>query len=144
MSDVRDGWFWRMHRGEVPPPPVSDLLGQRILDVDLDRGELVATFVAQPAFANPAGHVQGGMLVAMLDALTASMVDASLGQGERVATLNLNVSFLKAARLGELQGRARLVRKGRSVAHAHAELSQGDEVVASATAVCAVVPLLRQ
>ncbi len=140
MNEVRDSWFWRMHRGEVPPPPVALLLGQRFVRVDPDRGELEAEFDAQPSFANPAGHVQGGMLVAMLDALTASLVDASLAAGERVATLNLNVSFLKAAQIGALQGRAQLVRKGRNVAHARAELSQGTDVVANATAVCMVVP----
>lgn len=140
MNEVRDSWFWRMHRGEVLPPPVADLLGQRIVRVDLDQGELDAEFDAKPSFANPAGHVQGGMLVAMLDALAASLVDATLAVGERVATLNLNVSFLKAAQIGALQGRARLVRMGRNVAHAHAELSQGTDIVASATAVCMVVP----
>lgn len=140
MNDLADGWFWRMHRGELPPPPVSMLLKQRIVRVDLERGELDAEFEADASFANPAGHVQGGMLAAMLDALTASVVDATLQAGERVASLSLNVSFLKAAQIGPIQGRAHLVRKGRTVAHAGAELVQGDIAVASATAVCMVVP----
>lgn len=140
MQDFADSWFWRMHRGELPPPPVSVLLKQRIVRVDLERGELDAEFEADASFANPAGHVQGGMLAAMLDALTASVVDATLQAGERVASLNLNVCFLKAAQLGPIQGRAHLVRKGRTVAHAGAELLQGDIAVASATAVCMVVP----
>ena len=140
MNNLQDSWFWRMHRGEAPPPPVALLLKQRIVRVDLERGELDAEFEADASFANPAGHVQGGMLAAMLDALTASVVDASLQAGERVASLNLNVSFLKAAQIGPVQGRAHLVRKGRAVAHASAELRQGETAVASATAVCMVVP----
>ena len=140
MKDLVEGWFWRMHRGEQPAPPVALLLKQRIVRVDLERGELDAEFEADASFANPAGHVQGGMLAAMLDALTASVVDATLQAGERVASLSLNVSFLKAAQIGPIQGRAHLVRKGRTVAHAGAELLQGDTAVASATAVCMVIP----
>lgn len=37
------------------------------------------------------------MLCAMLDDLTASMVDATLNAGATIATLNLNVSFLRPA-----------------------------------------------
>jgi uncharacterized protein (TIGR00369 family) len=139
MNDLRDGWFWRMYRGEAPPPPVALLLKQRIVRVDPERGELDAEFEAATSFANPAGHVQGGMLAAMLDALTASVVDATLQAGERVASLNLNVSFMKAAQVGPILGRASLVRKGRTVAHASAELVQGEIAVATATAVCMVV-----
>jgi uncharacterized protein (TIGR00369 family) len=139
MKDVSQGWFWRMRRGEEPEPPIAAVLGQRFESVDLERGELVATFEAVPAFANPAGQVQGGMLGAMLDALTASVVDATLPPGEAVASLNLNIAFLRPARIGSLRGVARLKRRGRSVAHAEAELRQGDDVVASATAVCMLV-----
>ncbi|WP_332748991.1 acyl-CoA thioesterase domain-containing protein [Hydrogenophaga sp.] len=54
--------------------------------------------------------------------------------------MTLNVSFLKTAQVGLIQGRAHLVRRGRTVAHAGAELVQGDIAVASATAVCMFVP----
>lgn len=139
MNDLAQGWFWRMQRGEVPPPPVAALLGQSITHVDATAGELLASFVAAENFTNPAGQVQGGMLAAMLDALTASIVDATLRPGERVASLNLSVAFLRPARPGPLQGQASLVRRGRSVAHAEARLLQQGRPVATATAVCMVV-----
>lgn len=139
MNDVHQGWFWRMHRGEVPPPPVAVLLGQVITRVDMAVGELEADYVGAPSFANPAGQLQGGMLCTMLDALTASIVDATLAPGERVASLNLNVSFLRPARIGDLHGTARMVRRGRTVANACAELFQNGQMVASAMAVCMVV-----
>lgn len=139
MNDLDEGWFWRMHRGEVPPPPVAALLGQSITHVDAGAGELQATFVAAETFANPAGHVQGGMLAAMLDALTASIVDATLRPGERVASLNLNVAFLRPARPGPLQGQASLVRRGRSVANVQAGLLQQGRPVATGAAVCMVI-----
>ena len=81
---------------------------------------------------------QFGMLGAMLDDLCASLVDATLQSGERVATLNLNLCFLRPARPGPLQGEANLVRRGRDVCHVEATLSQNGKPVASATATCLI------
>ena len=103
MSDP-DNYFNRMLRGQTPKPPVLTLLGGRMVAVDADAGTLSATYEAQAAFLNPAGTVQGGMLSAMLDDLTASLVDATLAAGQGVATLNLNVSFLRPAQVGTLTG----------------------------------------
>ena len=71
--------------------------------------------------------------------LTASLVDATLAAGEAVTTLNLNVSFLRPARSGPLQGEANFVRRGRDICHVGATLSQDGTVVASAVATCKVL-----
>jgi uncharacterized protein (TIGR00369 family) len=138
MADGSQAWFWRMHRGETPPPPVAGLLGQHIVRVDVEAGELDARFEAPAQFLNPAGKVQGGMLGAMLDAVTASLVDATLVPGQQVATLSLNISYLAPADAGTLEGRARMTRRGRLVAHVAADLLQERRVVATATAVCMI------
>lgn len=132
-------WFDRMRAGRVPPPPVAALLGAAITRVDRERGELDVRYEAVSAFTNPAGTVQGGMLGAMLDDLCAGLVDATLGPGEIVATLNLNLSFQRGARVGALEGHAWLQRRGREVCHVAAQLRQGGQVVASAVATCLVV-----
>jgi len=134
-----DGYFAKMQRGDAPPPPVATLLGGRITSVDLDAGTLESDYVATPSFGNPAGQVQGGMLAAMLDDVTAFLVTATLGPGEHCATLNLNVSFLRAASAGPLKGRAWIVRRGRGVCHVSGELAQDGKVVATAVATCMVV-----
>ncbi len=134
-----NGYFSRMLRGETPRPPVLTLLGSQIDAVDAAAGTLSATYQAQADFRNPAGTVQGGMLSAMLDDLTASLVDATLSVGQGVATLNLNVSFLRPARVGPLQGEARLLRRGRDVCHVVGTLLQDGKEVATAVAVCKVV-----
>jgi uncharacterized protein (TIGR00369 family) len=123
----------------VPVPPVARLLGGRIHDVDTQGGTLRSDYVATDDFLNPAGQVQGGMLCAMLDDLTASLVTATLASGESCATLNLGVSFLRPARAGALTGTARFVRRGRQVCHVAGELEQGGQVVATAAATCMVV-----
>ncbi|WP_291912577.1 PaaI family thioesterase [Limnohabitans sp.] len=134
-------YFSRMLNGEVARPPVLTLLGSRIDAVDAEAGMLSATYEASPDFRNPAGTVQGGMLSAMLDDLTASLVDATLAAGQGVATLNLNVSFLRVAEVGTLQGEARLLRRGRDVCHVMGTLRQDGKEVATAVAVCKVVPV---
>ena len=54
-------------------------------------------------FANPAGHVQGGRLGAMLDGLTTSIRAAVRQPGQRVTLLNLDLAFVRPARIFELQ-----------------------------------------
>ena len=138
MSDS-NSYFQRMLRGETPPPPVAALLGSRVEKVDTDAGVLIACYEATPNFNNPAGGVQGGMLGAMLDDLAASLVDATLQAGEAVATLNLNVSFLRPAKVGELTGRAEFLRRGREVCHVSGLLIQDGKEIASAVAVCKIL-----
>ena len=133
------GNFSRMLRGETPPAPVLTLLGSRISAVDAAAGSLSARSEAQANFRNPAGTVQGGLLSAMLDDLTASLIDATLAAGESVATLNLNVSFLRPAKVGTLQGEARMLRRGRDVCHVMGTLLQNGKEVATAVAVCKIV-----
>lgn len=138
-TSAADGYFARVRRGELAPPPVSTTLGGRITAVDLEAGTLESDYYAGEGFLNPAGQVQGGILGAMLDDVTAFLVTATLAPGEHCATLNLNLSFLKPARAGALQGRSRLVRRGRGVCHVAGELLQDGQLVATATAVCTVV-----
>jgi uncharacterized protein (TIGR00369 family) len=138
MNDAAN-WFERMQRGELPPPPVAGLLGQTIRRADPAAGTLEADFVADPRFLNPAGNVQGGLLGAMLDALTAGAVDATVADGESVATLGLHLSFLRPARPGPIEGRARIDRRGREICHVSAELCQDGKPVAGAVAVCTIV-----
>jgi uncharacterized protein (TIGR00369 family) len=118
-------------------PPITTTLGATF--VSLGDDALEAKYVGTPGFLNPAGQVQGGMLCAMLDDVTATLVTSTLAQGEHCATLNLNTSFLRPAKPGTLTGRATLVRRGRGVCNVEGELWQDGRVVATATAVCMIV-----
>jgi len=139
MTATSDSYFSRLQRNEAPLPPVTTMLGGVIRAVDIDAGTLESDYLAEAQFLNPAGQVQGGMLCAMLDDVTAFLVTATLADGEHCATLNLNVSFLRPAQAGPLQGRARLVRRGREVSNVSGELWQAGKLVASATATCMIV-----
>jgi uncharacterized protein (TIGR00369 family) len=120
---------------------VATLLGAQVQHVDVKAGELMAHYHAPISFNNPAGTVQGGMLSAMLDDVTASLVDATLQAGQGVVTLNLNVSFLRPANAGELTANASFLRRGRDVCHVNGVLSQNGKEIASAVAVCKIVTM---
>lgn len=135
----RDNFILRMMRGETPQHPIGATLGARILELDLDAGRLEMSFVGTPALLNPAGQVQGGILGAMLDDVTASLVTASATAEERCATLDLHLSFLRPVMPGEVRASARLVRRGREICNVQGELSQDGRVVATATATCMLV-----
>jgi uncharacterized protein (TIGR00369 family) len=138
MSDPQS-YFNRMQRGELPPPSVFTLLGGVICGIDALAGTWRVDYMGTSNFLNPAGLIQGGMLCAMLDDLTASHVDSTLVAGEYVTTLNLNVSFLRPAQPGLLHGESNLVRRGREICHVSAVLTQDDKIVASAVATCKVM-----
>lgn len=133
MSDPQS-YFNRMQRGELSPPPVFTLLGGVICGVDALTGIWRVDYMGSSSFLNPAGLIQGGVLCAMLDDLTASHVDSTLVAGEYVATLNLNVSFLRPAQPGLLHGESTIVRRGRDICHVSASLTHDDKIVASAVA----------
>lgn len=135
----RESYFERLQRGKASPPPIASTLGGRIVAVDVEAGTLESNYMATDAFLNPAGTVQGGMLSAMLDDVTAFLVTATLDEGEFCATLNLNVSFLRAAQAGPLLGRARFERRGKDVCNVTGELLQAGRVVATAVATCLIV-----
>ncbi|MFX1675106.1 PaaI family thioesterase [Paraburkholderia sp. A2WS-5] len=127
----------RLFGPEGAPPPVTQALGGRVASLS-DRA-LESEYVGAPAFLNPAGHIQGGILSAMLDDVTALLVVSTLSEGEQCATLSLNTSFLRPAKVGKLLGRSTLVRRGRGVCNVSGELWQDDKLVATASAVCAIV-----
>ena len=134
-----EGYFSRMLRGDVPRTPVLTLLGGEVECVDAEAGTLRARYEGRDEFRNPAGTVQGGMLSAMLDDVTASLVDATLTAGQGVATLSLNVSFLRPAQVGPIEAEALMMRRGREVCRVMGTLRQEGKDVATAVAVCKVM-----
>jgi uncharacterized protein (TIGR00369 family) len=129
-----NAYFWQVQSGKLPVPPAATTLGIAIRHVDPNAGTIEVEFLARPEFANPIGHVQGGFLAAMLDDTMGPAVAATLAAGEFAPTLNLNVSFARPAQSGPIQGKGRVVRRGREVCLLAGELYQDGELIASGTA----------
>ncbi|MET3378196.1 MULTISPECIES: PaaI family thioesterase [Variovorax] len=123
-----------------PRPPTAELFNQRVLDFDKAKGSIRLSFVATDAFLNPAGAVQGGILVAMLDDTMGPALWVMNGEETYSVTIDLSVSFLAAAKPGLLYGEGRVVQRGKTIAFLEAQLSDPDgRVVARSTASARVV-----
>ena len=129
---------------ETPPPPsvfdrfeapaASRLLGWTLRRIDPAAGTIEIGFTADERFANPQGFVQGGIIAAMLDDTHGPALFGHVDGLVFPVTVDFNVSFIKAARLGSFVGKGRLVSLGRTIAFTEAELFDEDgELVARGT-----------
>lgn len=109
-------------RGEMPPPPAATTLGISFKNIDAKIGAIEVEFEGKKEFTNPAGNIQGGFLAAMLDDTMGPALASTLSEGEFAPTLNLNVCFQSAAKVGRLLGKGRVVKRGRGVCFLSAEL----------------------
>jgi uncharacterized protein (TIGR00369 family) len=140
----KDSYFWKVMAGELSPPRVAETLGISFTHIDADAGTIETTFQARPEFTNPAGHIQGGLLAAMLDDTMGPALAATLGAGQFAPTLNLNVSFERPAKVGVITGRGRVLKRGSDVCFLAGELFQDGKRIASATATALVRTLVTE
>jgi uncharacterized protein (TIGR00369 family) len=137
-ESVRRGPFWDALEGRREPPPAAMLLGWELVTVDPEEGTIKVAFTATEQFTNPAGHIQGGFLAAMLDDTLGPALVATLDDGEWAPTIDLHVQFLAPAQPGRLIGRGRITRRGRDIAFLSGDLSSDSTIVATAMAVAAI------
>jgi uncharacterized protein (TIGR00369 family) len=116
------------------PPAVIRTLEGRVVAYALERQQLRMAFRIGPQFCHSVDIVQGGFVAAMLDAAMAHVLLASVPGRVRIASIDLQVSYLRAARAGQFTAVASIVKAGGTVAFVRAELfAPGDELVATAT-----------
>lgn len=122
-------------------PPVARLLGREIIEVDTLNGGATIRFTAQPEFSNRHGTVQGGLLAAMLDSATALALYTVLPPELTGVTVNLNVSFVRPARIGHFTATSKLLSRDNRYGETSGELRDADgTVVATAVAKLRIVP----
>ncbi|WP_374467902.1 PaaI family thioesterase [Ferrovibrio sp.] len=125
----------------IPMPPSAALLGWHMLDHDAERGWVRVGFQARPEFRNPAGFVQGGMLVAMLDDTMGPAIWLKTDGALFSTTIDLTISFLNPANPGLLIGEASVVQHGRTIAFLEGRLSDAQgRLLCRATASARLVP----
>ena len=115
-------------------PAASQLLGWTLQRIDPAAGTIEIGFAADERFANPQGFVQGGIIAAMLDDTHGPALFAHVDGAVFPVTVDFNVSFIKAARMGSFLGKGRLVSMGNTIAFTEAELfDEAGELVARGT-----------
>lgn len=127
-------WVQGLLDGTTESAPAGRLLGFTLRSFDAETMTLEAGFTAREEFVNTGGGVQGGILCAMLDCALGAALLATLDEGEWAPTIDLHAQFHSPAQVGPILGRARVTRRGRSVAYVEGELRTEDGViVATAT-----------
>jgi uncharacterized protein (TIGR00369 family) len=126
--------------GELPRPPMADLIDARLVSV----GEGVVVFECTPdeSTYNPIGLIHGGLLCTLLDSAAGCAVHSLLPPGVGYSSIEIKVSFLAPVRAdsGTLSVEGRALRVGRQVAfaEAHARTEDG-KLVGQATSSLAVM-----
>lgn len=120
--------------GEIPPPPISRLMGFTLVEV----GEGYAEFACEPAefHYNPIGAVHGGLACTLLDSALGCAGHTTLPAGVGYTSVDLNVRYLRPIThaSGLLRAKGRVVKPGRRVIFTEGEVTDAaGRVVASAT-----------
>lgn len=111
-------------------PAASALLGWTLRAIDPTAGTIEIGFTADERFGNPQGFVQGGVIAAMLDDTHGPALFAHVDGKLFPVTIDCNISFIKAAKIGSFVGKGRLV----SIGITEAELfDEGGELIARGT-----------
>ena len=103
----------RLVRGEVPAPPIAQLIGFRIIEADLGRA--LFELDVQPRHHNPMGTLHGGVIGDLADAAIGCAMATSLEADETFTSLDLTTKFVKPIFTGRIVAVARLTRRTRSL-----------------------------
>jgi uncharacterized protein (TIGR00369 family) len=115
---------------------VSDFFGLR-----WDRPGLVR-MTLRPDLINAGGMLSGVASFAMIDYSMGSALWAQRNEGEGIATLNIAINYVAAAREGELVCETELDRRNRTNAVMRSEVRDGEgRLIATAIGSYAIFPL---
>jgi uncharacterized protein (TIGR00369 family) len=126
-----------MAAGELPPPPVMDLID--LSGMEVEEGSVTFCLEPQEFHYNPLGTVHGGVISTLLDSAAACSVHSTLPAGVAYTSLDLNVKFLRAVTIssGRLRCTGAVLQRGRRTAYAEARMTDAaGRLVAHATSSC--------
>ena len=116
------------------PPAIIRTLQGRVQGFAPERRELRMAFDITEGLCHSVDIVQGGIVTAMLDASMAHVVLATEGVHIAVASIDIQVAFLRPARAGGFVAVGSYVKPGRTIAFLKAELfNAAGDLVATAT-----------
>jgi uncharacterized protein (TIGR00369 family) len=123
--------------------PIFNFLGMQIEALEEDFCRIGLTHRLD--LTNPMGGLHGGIIAAMLDSAVGLSMAATLKEGFSLATISLDVKFLRPFIEGHALAEARVRRKGRTVLFADTLLTDGGgETYATGTCVYMPIPIKRE
>jgi uncharacterized protein (TIGR00369 family) len=130
-----------MMDGTVGQPPIADLLGMSLVEVQEGR----AVFAAEPAewMYNPIGSVHGGIAATLLDSCMGCAIHSTLPAGVGYATGDLQIRYSRGITVdtGRILAEGTVVHSGRRMATAEGRLTvqETGKLLAHATTGCILI-----
>ena len=116
----------RQLRGDLPPPPISELTGMR----PTEAGDGTATFVLPCTgwLTSPLRTVQGGVTAMLADTAMQVAIQTTTRPGTAIAGLDLKVNYLRPVMPDgrDLTARAQVIHSGRRIAITQARVENAD------------------
>ena len=127
--------------GEVPPPPMAELLGFTLVEVD--EGRAVFRGVPGEQHLNPIGSVHAGFAATLLDSAMGCAVHTTLPASVGYTTLELSANLVRGITpaTGPVLCEGNVVHAGRRTATAEARLTaeDGGALLAHAKTTCMIL-----
>jgi uncharacterized protein (TIGR00369 family) len=132
-------YLQKILRGELPPPPIAELMGFRL--AELSEGHAVFKVTPEEYHYNPIGVVHGGVAATLLDSAMGCAIHSTLPAGAAYTTLEIKVNYIRALTVetGEVSGEASIIHLGGRTAVAEGRVvdAQG-KLYAHATTTCII------
>ena len=135
-------FFAKLLSGELPPPPVVELLGMRLDAVE--PGKVAFSLEPAECHYNPIGVVHGGIIATMLDSAVGCAVHSTLPAGVAYTTLELKVNYLRGTtvKTGRIVAEGKTIHVGRQSAVAEGRvLDQAGKIIATCSTTCILLPV---
>jgi uncharacterized protein (TIGR00369 family) len=109
--------------GALPAPPISELMGFRLVEAELGRA--VFEMTPGPQHYNPIGSVHGGIALTLLDSAMGCAVHTLLEAGVGYTTLEVKTNFVRpiTADTGAIRCEGTVLHRGSRVATAEGRLT---------------------
>jgi uncharacterized protein (TIGR00369 family) len=135
------GFLQAIIDGTVPNPPMSEVLGFHLIEIDQGR----AMFEGVPEFRhyNPIGTVHAGFAATLLDSALGCAIFSTMAKGETWTTLELKFNLVRPLTkdTGPVRAQGRIVHRGRTIATAEGDLKdRAGKLYAHATTTCMIFP----
>ena len=135
--------FWRaVADGQLPPPPITELLRMHVVEVE--DGRVTFDFTPDVSMYNPLGMVHGGAVCTLLDTATGCAMHTTLPEGVSYTSVEIKVNYLKPVTVdsGTLTAVGTVVKAGSRIGFAEAEVTDASgKLIATATSTLLVIDL---
>jgi acyl-CoA thioesterase len=132
-------YFERIRTQGRDANPFFTLMGVEL--AEMNSGSATLHMAIRPEMMNGEGWLQGGLFTALADEAMVLALYPLLDHDERVATISETTNFLAGANKGVLVASGRIIKRGRRVIFAEADirLAGSDRILARCTSAYAVV-----